>query len=434
MIEIPGFRIESRIGEGGMATVYLAVQENLDREIALKVMNSALVSDHAFCERFLKEGKIIAKVSSHPDIVTIHDIGCYDGQHYYMAMEYVAGGNLKDRIKSRVSQERPLDILRHVASALGYAHELGFIHRDVKPANILFRENGEPVLSDFGIAKSLNSETQLTKIGFTVGTPEYMSPEQAVGQGMDGRSDIYSLGVVFYEMLTGEKPFKGDDAFSTALLHVNSQIPRLPGELERFQPLLDGMLAKKPNDRFADGEALIRGIEAIEAGRLPEGIAVTRAPASAATRAMPGLATGPKGARSDADEGGGLPGWVRGLAVAVAAIGLGLLAFLYYAGIPGSGGLPEERGGATPADVVSADPAPGGDTDSAEAGSQDLKGELRVKVDRLLGIAEAHETVGRLTEPPGANALEAYRMVLELDPANLRAQEAIARIESGAGS
>ena len=141
------------------------------------------------------------------------------------------------------------------------------------------------MLSDFGIAKSLNSETQLTKIGFTVGTPEYMSPEQAVGQGMDGRSDIYSLGVVFYEMLTGEKPFKGDDAFSTALLHVNSQIPRLPGELERFQPLLDGMLAKKPNDRFADGEALIRGIEAIEAGRLPEGIAVTRAPASAATRA-----------------------------------------------------------------------------------------------------------------------------------------------------
>jgi len=430
MIEIPGFRIESRIGEGGMAIVYLALQENLDREIALKVMNSALVSDHAFCERFLKEGKIIAKVSSHPDIVTIHDIGCYDGRHYYMAMEYVGGGNLKDRIKSGVSFERPLEILRHVASALGYAHELGFIHRDVKPANILFRENGEPVLTDFGIAKSLNSETQLTKIGFTVGTPEYMSPEQAVGQGMDGRSDIYSLGVVFYEMLTGEKPFKGDDAFSTALMHVNNEIPRLSGELERYQPLIYGMLAKKPDERFADAEALIRGAEAIEAGRPVEGIDIGGAGTSTmgATRVMPGADRATPKVRQGKRQGGRPPGQVWWLAAGVAAIALGVATYLYYPGLSGTDVISDEEENTTPAVAV---PAPAGDTETGRDTPSKIDGERSVKVDRLLAVAESHEAIGRLMEPPGANALEAYRMVLELDPSNATAREAVARIEAG---
>ncbi|QBQ53101.1 serine/threonine-protein kinase [Nitrosococcus wardiae] len=258
-LKIPGYKIQRMIGQGGMAKVYLAIQESLDRKIALKIMTPPLDIDHSLCERFLKEGKIVAQLS-HPSIVTVYDVGCF-GNYYYMAMEYLGGANLKQRIQQQAPLACPLKIIRQVASALGYAHAHGFVHRDVKPANILFKEDGTAVLTDFGIAKPLTAHTQLTAVGFCVGTPEYMSPEQATGKKLDGRSDLYSLGVVFYEMLTGQKPFIGEDAIATILMHAQSPIPSLPSQFATYQPLVERLLAKDPNDRFEDAGALITFVD-----------------------------------------------------------------------------------------------------------------------------------------------------------------------------
>ena len=165
-LNIPGFDIEGVIGEGAMATVYLALQRSLERKVALKIMAPALAADASFCERFLREGKTLARLA-HPHIVTVHDIGNV-GEHYYMAMEYLPNGTLRERIAAGLSPEQGLQYIRQIASALGYAHSQGLIHRDVKPANILFRADGTAVLSDFGIAKSLDDSTQFTQVGFAV--------------------------------------------------------------------------------------------------------------------------------------------------------------------------------------------------------------------------------------------------------------------------
>ncbi|SQK84036.1 serine/threonine protein kinase [Pseudomonas aeruginosa] len=179
-IELPGFDIERELGEGAMATVYLATQRSLQRKVALKVMAAALAADPSFAERFLREGRTLARLS-HPNTVTIHDIGNV-GSCYYMAMEYLPNGTLKERIQQGLDPEQGLAYVRQVAAALGYAHSQGLVHRDVKPANILFRADGTAVLSDFGIAKSIEDNTQFTQVGFAVGTPSYMSPEQAAGR------------------------------------------------------------------------------------------------------------------------------------------------------------------------------------------------------------------------------------------------------------
>ncbi|PAU61555.1 serine/threonine protein kinase [Pseudomonas sp. PIC25] len=262
-IEIPGYQIERELGDGAMATVYLATQRSLERKVALKVMAAALAADPSFCERFLREGKTLARLS-HPHTVTIHDIGNV-GHHYYMAMEYLPNGTLKDRIAEGVSPEQGILWLRQIASALGYAHAQGLVHRDVKPANILFRANGSAVLSDFGIAKSLEDRTQFTQAGFAVGTPSYMSPEQARGQQVDGRADLYALGVVLYEILTGKLPYSGSDSLSTALAHLTEPLPELPIEQGRYQGILRKLLAKDPADRFPNADALIAALDGLNA-------------------------------------------------------------------------------------------------------------------------------------------------------------------------
>ncbi|WP_414890132.1 protein kinase domain-containing protein [Pseudomonas chlororaphis] len=254
-MDIPGYAIERELGEGAMATVYLATQRSLERKVALKVMAAALAADRSFCERFLREGKTLARLS-HPHTVTIYDIGNV-GHFYYMAMEYLPNGTLKERIAEGLSPQQGLVYLRQIALALGYAHAQGLVHRDVKPANILFRANGSAVLSDFGIAKSLEDHTQFTQAGFAVGTPSYMSPEQARGQQIDGRTDLYALGVVLYEILTGKLPYIGSDSLSTALAHLTEPLPELPIAHGRYQGILRKLLAKDPAERFADADALI---------------------------------------------------------------------------------------------------------------------------------------------------------------------------------
>ncbi|SDV09337.1 serine/threonine-protein kinase [Pseudomonas mucidolens] len=258
-LDIPGYDIEGEIGEGAMASVYLATQRSLERKVALKIMAAALAADPSFCERFLREGKTLARLS-HPHTVTIHDIGNV-GELYYMAMEYLPNGTLKERIADGLTPEQGLVYIRQIASALGYAHAQGLVHRDVKPANILFRADGTAVLSDFGIAKSLDDRTQFTQAGFAVGTPSYMSPEQARGQEIDGRADLYALGVVLYEILVGKLPYNGTDALSTALAHLTEPLPELPVHHGRYQEVLKKLLAKDPGQRFPDAASLLRALD-----------------------------------------------------------------------------------------------------------------------------------------------------------------------------
>ena len=225
-MHIPGYQIERELGQGGMAIVYLALQESLHRHVALKVIKPILTTDQEFAQRFLREGRIIAQLSD-PHIVTVHDIASHEGV-YYLSMEYLPGGSLQQRIREGLPLRDALTIARAIASALHYAHHRGIIHRDIKPQNILFHENGSAVLTDFGIAKTLGSSTIMTRTGLSIGTPRYMSPEQIRGQGVDARADLYSFGVLLYEMLTGNAPYTAEDSFALAMMHVTAPIPELP--------------------------------------------------------------------------------------------------------------------------------------------------------------------------------------------------------------
>ena len=290
-MQIPGFDIDGEIGQGAMASVYLATQRSLQRKVALKVMAASLAADPTFCERFLREGRTLARLA-HPNIATIHDIGNV-GELYYMAMEYLPAGTLKERIAAGLSAEQGLVYVRQMAQALGYAHAQGLVHRDVKPANILFRADGTAVLSDFGIAKSLDDHTQFTQAGFAIGTPSYMSPEQARGLEIDGRADLYALGVVLYEILVGKLPYNGVDALSTALAHLTEPLPALPIEHGRYQDILHGLLAKDPSARFVDADALLAALDRLPAeGDSTVFTPVTSAapdPTAAATPTLGGL-------------------------------------------------------------------------------------------------------------------------------------------------
>ena len=256
---IPGYRIEQAIGKGAMSTVFLGVQESLERRVALKILSPRLAADPAFNKRFVKEARIIGRLG-HPNIVTIFDAGSHEDL-FYIAMEYLEGATLKERIKAGITPEEAVKVLCQIAQALGCAHQQSCIHRDIKPANIMFRDRETAVLSDFGIAKNLEDKTQLTAVGWRIGTPNYMSPEQSLAKPVDGRSDLYSLGVVFYEMLTGSRPYQGADAFETAMLHIKGPVPILPDALRRFQPILDRLLAKKPEDRFANSDDLLQALQ-----------------------------------------------------------------------------------------------------------------------------------------------------------------------------
>jgi len=258
--QIPGYRLIRKLGHGGMADVYLGVQENLQREVAIKVLVSSLFRDEQFSLRFIKEAQTAARLS-HPNIITIHDIGQI-GDTYFIVMEYLHE-SLNDRIKKVgiVPPREALDIVKMIASALDYAHNNGFIHRDIKPDNIMFRSDGTAVLVDFGIARAIDSTTHLTRTGMSIGTPYYMSPEQCRGEKIDGRSDIYSLGVQLFELLTGKLPYKAENSAGIILKHIQDPVPRLPLELCRYQPLLDKMMAKDKEMRSACAAELVKFIE-----------------------------------------------------------------------------------------------------------------------------------------------------------------------------
>jgi serine/threonine protein kinase len=257
--EIPGYKIEKVLGQGGMSTVYLGVQENLNRQVAIKVLAPEMFPDRQYLQRFMNEARTASHLS-HPNIVTIHDVGQVE-KHCYIVMERLHE-SLVERVKfdptSRLAPLEAFRIIRQIASALEYAHQHGVIHRDIKPDNILFRKDGTPVLVDFGIARALDSQAQLTTTGMIIGTPHYMSPEQCRGESIDGQSDLYGLGIVLYEILTGDVPYRADSAAGVLLKHVQAPIPQLPPELEKYQPLLTRLMAKNRRERVHSGAELIR--------------------------------------------------------------------------------------------------------------------------------------------------------------------------------
>jgi serine/threonine-protein kinase PpkA len=252
-IQIPGYEILRPLGSGGMSTVYLALQSSLDRKVAVKIMRRPGDPDSADARqterRFLLEGRMMAKLP-HRNIAAVYDIVSNDNIAY-IAMEYLGGGALTDRMRAGIELADAVSVIVQIAGALEFAHSHGVVHRDLKPANIMFRDSGTPVLTDFGIARYQDgSGMRLTQTGMLVGTPTYMSPEQINGIAVDGRADQYSLGILFYELLTGAPPFRGDTPISVLMAHLTQQVAALPVEFRSFQDVFDRMLAKDREARY----------------------------------------------------------------------------------------------------------------------------------------------------------------------------------------
>jgi len=257
------FRVVERIGAGGMATVFKAYQPTLDRYVAIKVLPAYHARDPIFVKRFVQEARSVAKLA-HPNIVQIHDFGDQDNITY-IVMEYVDGGTLKDRLKNPLSVPEAVDYIIQAAEGLDCAHRNGIIHRDVKPANMLVRRDGYLLISDFGIAKILEGTTNLTRVGTSIGTPQYMSPEQGGAggqtQAVDRRSDIYSLGIVLFHCLTGRVPFTGDSPITITVKHLNDPLP-IDKLIEIGVPnpiiqVIQQMTAKQPYERYQSADAVV---------------------------------------------------------------------------------------------------------------------------------------------------------------------------------
>jgi len=263
MPSIEGYAIEGRIGRGGMATVYLARQLSLDRQVAIKVLTSEAIDNPSQGARFEREARIIARLE-HPGIVGIHEVGRLQSGQLYYVMPHLAGGDLASR-DLRHDPQAIISILRVLLQALGHAHEHGVVHRDVKPENVLFDTAGRPRLADFGIAIGRRrAAPRITREGMALGSSGYMAPEQARGEVMDGRADLYSVGVLAYQMLTGTPPFESEDELTLALMHAQDEPPRLPPEQRAWQDWLDRALAKRPEDRYADADAMLLALTQVE--------------------------------------------------------------------------------------------------------------------------------------------------------------------------
>ncbi len=275
--------VEDLLGQGGMARVYRGRQEHLDRYVAIKVLPPYYAADPAFVERFKLEARAMAKLS-HPNIVTVHDAG-EDVGRLFIIMEYVSGGTLKQRMESPMPPREVTRIVHEVASALTFAHSMGIVHRDVKPVNVLMDPNGRAVLSDFGIAKVLETSAALTHAGAGVGTPEYMSPEQCKGAPVDARADIYALGVMLYEMMTGHTPFEADNYTALAHSHIYEPVPP-PSRLNpRISPAVQAVilkaLEKDPANRFQKATDLADALEAAVLAQAPVSTGTGRQPVPA---------------------------------------------------------------------------------------------------------------------------------------------------------
>jgi DNA-binding response OmpR family regulator len=260
-VTILGHRFARELAVGGSSMVYLAESERAGEMVVLKVLRDASDSGEAQqlqFARFLQEYELISKIR-HPNVVRIYDLGVAD-DHAYIAMEYFALGDLRAHIAKALTPVQALRHLAQMAGALEVVHAVGVLHRDLKPGNIMLRADGSVAIIDFGLAKQSGVKIEITGTGEIFGTPYYMSPEQGHGQDLDARSDLYSLGVIFHEMLTGKKPFLAATPMAVIYKHGNAPLPTLEGELQIYQSLLDRLLAKQPEDRFASAGELLKAI------------------------------------------------------------------------------------------------------------------------------------------------------------------------------
>jgi DNA-binding NarL/FixJ family response regulator len=255
-IRVPGYTIVKEIATSNFSSVFLARSDRLRRNVVLKVMNrgtSARELDDA--ERFQREYEIISSIA-HRAIAEIYDFGALP-QHQYLVMEYIPCGDLRDRLRNPLSIDESLYYLRSIAEALRVIHVFGILHRDLKPANVMLREDNSPVLIDFGLARRSVDDGGTTGAGQVLGSPYYISPEQSQGQRVDVRTDLYSLGVMFYEMLTGQRPYSGRSAMEIMAQHASAPVPRLPANVALQQALLDRLMAKELSHRYTSADELL---------------------------------------------------------------------------------------------------------------------------------------------------------------------------------
>ena len=255
---VPGYTVVHIIGQGGQAQVFLAEREHDGLRVALKVLNRKLRNDPVFLERFVREYKLVASLNSNY-VARIYDQG-FSGDFPYIAMEFLPSGTLAARIREGLTARAALRIASQIAQALDTIHSHGIVHRDLKPANILFRADGRPVIVDFGLARDMRINSTLTVAGQFLATPRYMSPEQCLGNSVDARSDLYSLGAMLYEMMTGNKIYDHAHSADVIAMHVHAPVPQLSGMLSMHQPLLERLLAKNPEDRFQNAAEVIAEI------------------------------------------------------------------------------------------------------------------------------------------------------------------------------
>ncbi len=258
MSVIKGYQIQGVLGQGGMGTIYIALQKSLKRQVAVKVLNPKL--DSVILDHFLDESRIIASLK-HPNIIPVFDVGRV-GVHFYHTMEYLDGGDLESRLGANFDAQMALEIIIELSDALALVHSKDIIHGDIKPANIVFRSDNSPVLTDFGISKSTTNAKKSSKGDEPLmASPSYASPELMLGEDYSNKVDIYSLGIMLYEMLVGEKPYTGKTTAEIVANHIQQAIPELPNKYATLQPLLNKMLAKDPKERLGDASLVAKFIK-----------------------------------------------------------------------------------------------------------------------------------------------------------------------------
>ncbi|MGH8507904.1 MAG: serine/threonine-protein kinase [Gammaproteobacteria bacterium] len=260
-LTVPGYTLTREIGTGGMASIFLAERHKDGRPLVLKILPFKAQENPVPFKRFMREYNLLKKLC-HPHVARVFERG-FGSDLAYIAMEYFPAGDLKTRIKHGINPATAMNFLRQIALGLDAVHRIGVIHRDLKPANILFRDEQCLAITDFGIAKDTNASGDLTSANSLLGTAYFISPELITRQGLDKRSDLYSLGVILYQMLTGILPYRGTTPYEVFQAHLETAIPSLPSATSRYQFLLNTLLAKNPNDRFQNVAELLDGLDRV---------------------------------------------------------------------------------------------------------------------------------------------------------------------------